>query len=166
MPKGHANIWEPTDLDMKNAEKLGGYLKQDQLALFYGCTVSQLRGAFKRHPELRIRYDKADSAVKAEVAQALVQKALDGHVTAMIFYLKTQAGWWDTQKIEHTKPGSDEDAETAEKARRDVMERLAGIAGRIESTEDPDGADGRRRGSVEGAEVGVDVLGEAGPATA
>ena len=37
---------------------------------------------------------------EAEVSKALFSKAMEGNVTAQIFWLKSQAGWVDTQRLE------------------------------------------------------------------
>lgn len=42
-----------------------------------------------------------------KVAGALLKSAIDGNVTSMIFYLKTQGGWREIQHHEHSGPDGD-----------------------------------------------------------
>jgi hypothetical protein len=41
----------------------------------------------------------------AKVAQALFQQAVNGNVTAMIFWLKTRAGWKEADRLELSATG-------------------------------------------------------------
>jgi hypothetical protein len=155
--------WEPTEADIQLMEKLGGVLKQDQLAHYYGISVRQLHTRFKNNPEFRAAYDKARSDTISKVAQSLVEKALQGNLTAQIFYLKTQAGWWDKQTIEHTGPGGGAiEIETAEEARRDVLGSLVKFAARISADGSGKGDDRGGGGALEANQVRVDLLGAPG----
>jgi transposase len=40
----------------------------------------------------------------AQVGKSLYEQAKNGNITAMIFWLKTRAGWKETQVQEHTGP--------------------------------------------------------------
>lgn len=167
MPRGAKPLWEPNDIDIKNAEKLGGLLTQEQLADFYGCTVTSLRTAFKNHPNLRKAYDRSRADAISKVAQNLVQKAMEGNVACMIFFLKAQAGWREVTKMEHeSMGGANGTAETAAEARREVLGRLGGIAKRLQKETSTGGVDGGGPGELEGSEVRLDVLGEAGSVSA
>ena len=44
----------------------------------------------------------------AKVSQTLFQKATNGDTTSIIFWLKTQAGWKETQYIDVTKRDAEE----------------------------------------------------------
>ena len=50
----------------------------------------------------REELDNGKTRTITKVADALVRQALAGNTTAMIFYLKTQARWSETHKLEHT----------------------------------------------------------------
>ncbi len=54
----------------------------------------------------------------AHVANGLLQKARSGCTTSSIFYLKTQAGWRETERLEHVA------AETAPADPRNTAKRL------------------------------------------
>ena len=89
--------------------KLAGLLTQEQLADFLGVSRSTFKNLLERDSELSSLYKKGRAKVLAGVAQNLVQKALDGNLTAAIFYLKTQASW-------HEKPQQDSAADTKPRA--------------------------------------------------
>lgn len=59
----------------------------------------------ERQSEVRERYKKGKAKAIGAVAQGLLQQARDGNTTAAMFYLKTQAGWRETQQIDHTTKG-------------------------------------------------------------
>ena len=55
---------------------------------------------FRKHFKKQLQ--TAKSRANALVAQSLFQKARDGNVVAQIFWLKTQAGWKESNAIELT----------------------------------------------------------------
>lgn len=90
------------DNQLKQVEKLAGILTSDQLADFLGVARTTFYDIMNRQPEVSERYKKGRAKVIGGVGQNLVQKALSGDNAAMMFYLKTQAGWRETQSIDHT----------------------------------------------------------------
>ena len=58
----------------------------------------------QRDEEIAARYKKGKARAIGAIAQGLINKARGGDTTSMIFFLKTQAGWRETSKIEHTVP--------------------------------------------------------------
>ncbi|PWE30003.1 hypothetical protein DDZ14_16320 [Maritimibacter sp. 55A14] len=48
-----------------------------------------------------MRYKRGKAKAIAHVANGLLQKARAGDTTSTIFYLKTQAGWWETVGLDH-----------------------------------------------------------------
>lgn len=85
--------WVPTEEDRRDLERLAGLLTLPQLAAFFKTSVTTLKRRMDEEPDLMDSYQKGRAAVIGRVAQSLVQNALDGNVTAAIFYLKTQGGW-------------------------------------------------------------------------
>jgi len=83
-------------------EALAAVLSQEQLADYLGvgrpCFVSMM----KRDPEILMRYKRGKANAIGTVAKGLLQKARDGDTTSAIFYLKTQAGWRETNRTEIT----------------------------------------------------------------
>lgn len=90
------------DNQLKQVEKLAGILTSDQLADFLGVARTTFYDIMSRQPEVSERYKKGRAKVIGGVGQNLVQKALSGDNAAMMFYLKTQAGWKETQQVDHT----------------------------------------------------------------
>lgn len=93
-------------LDPTNMEKL-------KTLASYGMTVEQISAIFKisrttmfeiirRNPDVSQYYREGKSIGIAQVSKSLIQKAMEGDVGCMIFYLKTQAGWKDRTEIIHS----------------------------------------------------------------
>ena len=76
---------------------LASVLTKSQLAGYFGITEKTLFNIEKRQPEVREAYEYGRAAKIAAMGNNLVKLALDGNVTANIFYLKTQAGWKEEQ---------------------------------------------------------------------
>jgi len=125
--------WAPTDEQIKEIATLAAVLNQTQVADYYGITVPTFNAAMQRDPRISSAYKEGRAKAVTSVAGSLLQAARKGNLGAQCFYLKTQAGWRETQRVEHT--GADGEAiqiaEVAAEARRNVMGRLAGISERI-----------------------------------
>jgi len=96
---------EPIVLDeykLKELLKLSRVLNTEQIADFFGFSKQTLYNIFERQPEARIAYKKGKSQAIASIAGNLISLAQSGHVAAMMFYLKTQAGWRETTHIDHS----------------------------------------------------------------
>ena len=83
-------------------EALAAYLTQDQIADYFGITRPTFSAMIERDDDISLRYKRGKSKAIGAVAQGLLQKARDGDTTSAIFYLKTQAGWRETNHIDHT----------------------------------------------------------------
>jgi hypothetical protein len=81
-------------------EELASVLTKAQCADFFGISLTTLKEVEKRQPEVYDSYKKGKSKAIANVANNLVKQAKDGNMSAAIFYLKTQAGWSETQKLD------------------------------------------------------------------
>ena len=86
----------PEHLD--TVEKLAAVLTTEQIADFLGISRPSFYNEMNRNNELFIRYKRGRSKAVASVGSNLLQKAQSGDLTAMIFYLKTQAGWRETKE--------------------------------------------------------------------
>ena len=53
----------------------------------------------RHYPEA---WAKGKAVAKAKVAGKLFEKAMSGDGASIFFYLKTQAGWRETQHVDHT----------------------------------------------------------------
>ena len=86
---------EPTEETRARVESLAAAgIKREDIALYLGITRPTLDKYYSE--ELDIGTIKANAAV----ARTLYQQAIEGNTTAMIFWLKTRAGWRETQRVE------------------------------------------------------------------
>ena len=89
---------------MSQVEALAAYLTQDQIADYFGISDKTLREMMLRDEDISTAYKRGKAKAVGSIAQSLLTKARNGDTTSQIFYLKTQAGWRETQKLEHTGP--------------------------------------------------------------
>lgn len=71
---------------------------QEALASIIGIDPKTLRKYY------RDELDHSKAKANATIGGALFNKAKSGDTTAMIFWMKTQAGWKETNVNEHTSP--------------------------------------------------------------
>lgn len=104
-PKGRPPTLNRTELhpeELLLIEEHAQYLTQPQLADFLGLDRAALSRIMDKDPEVAAAYRRGKMKMLNSVASVLVQKALDGDTTSCIFLLKTQGGWCEKQKIEHS----------------------------------------------------------------
>lgn len=93
MKNGQRHV--PTEETRARVEQFAAAgIRNEDIALYLGITRPTLDKYYKE--ELRIGTIKANTVI----AQTLYQQAKDGNTTAAIFWLKTRAGWRETQKVE------------------------------------------------------------------
>jgi len=98
---------KPKQLDDEQraqVEALAAYLSQDQIADYFGITRPTFAAMIDRDDDISLRYKRGKAKAIGAVAQNLIRKAREGDNACMMFYLKTQAGWRETQAVEHTSP--------------------------------------------------------------
>ena len=100
--KGGRPIIKLSDSQKIEVKALAQYLSQEQIADYLGVTRKTFAAIIERDPEVFTHYKKGKATAVVSVAKGLVQKAIAGDTTAMIFFLKTQAGWKESQNIDHT----------------------------------------------------------------
>ena len=83
-------------------ERLAAFLTQEQIARALGIGEKTFRRRLADDPELRAAYDRGRAMAVAEVGNSLLLNALNGNVTAQIFFLKTQGGWVERTRVEHS----------------------------------------------------------------
>lgn len=76
---------------------LASVLNKSQVADYFGICENTLRAIEKRQPEVSEAYKKGRVNQIAGMGSNLIQLAKKGNVTANIFYLKTQAGWKESE---------------------------------------------------------------------
>lgn len=97
----------PTVLTAKQidqVEALAAVCTKAQLAAYFGVTEKTFRAIEQRQPEVFTAYRRGKARAISEIGSALIQKALEGDIRAMQFYLKTQAGWSEKNAIELSLP--------------------------------------------------------------
>ena len=90
--------------DVIQIEALAAMCTKGQIADYFGMTEKTFRAIEQRQPEVFTAYRRGKARAIAEVGSALYQKALDGDIRAMQFYLKTQAGWSEKTSVELFTP--------------------------------------------------------------
>ena len=95
---------ELTDIQRQEVETLAALLNQEQIADYLGIARNTFRAICDCDPEVAERYKRGKAEAIAHVAQGLLQKARGGCTTSSIFYLKTQAGWREIERLEHSGP--------------------------------------------------------------
>lgn len=119
-------------------------IKQVETLAEYGLTQQQIAHALgyaKRTTEKIIAEDeRAKAAYKSgrarginAIAKTVYRKAMEGNVACAFFYLKTQAGWRETERHELTGPdgGPIEHAIDFEALRAEVLGRVDRLATRL-----------------------------------
>ena len=89
-----------TDEQKREVETLAAVLTTEQIADYFGISRRVFFDILDRDEEVSALYKKGKARAVGFVAQNLIQKARSGDLGAQIFYLKTRAGWKETQRIE------------------------------------------------------------------
>jgi transcriptional regulator with XRE-family HTH domain len=100
-PEGGRPAKTLTDEQRVQVEALAAYLSQDQIADYFGISRNTLIAIMDREPDVSERYKRGKAKAVGTIASSLIQKARDGDTACMIFYLKTQAKWRETDRLEH-----------------------------------------------------------------
>lgn len=131
MKNGKKNGHKP--VDASEVSRLASYgLTQEQIADFFGLSESKLRRQFMDDPVLYDAYKKGRAEALSKVAQTVYEKAIGGNVACAFFYLKTQAGWRETERVEMTgKDGGPIQYEDIEHAREQLLGRIGSVATRL-----------------------------------
>ena len=95
---------ELTDSQKAEVETLAAVLTAEQVADYFGIGRRTFYAMMERDEEIAARYKKGKARAIGIIAQGLINKARGGDTASMIFFLKTQAGWRETSKIEHLLP--------------------------------------------------------------
>ena len=131
---------------IENVRRLAPYLTQAQLADFLGIAERTFANILERQPAVHAAYKAARADIIGQIAESLVQDALDGDTTSRIFFLKTQAGWRETNVTEHTgKDGGPIQSEDVTHGAASFASRMA----RLAAVAHPDGGTGNTDGSGE-----------------
>lgn len=77
-------------------------LPMAKIADFFGISEVTLREKFLQDPRVSLAYTRGRANVEAAMARSVIVAGTNGDLQAAQFYLRTQAGWSDKQKVEHT----------------------------------------------------------------
>lgn len=106
-------------------------LTQEEIAHILGVSQRTLHNRFDDQPGVRAAYEKGIAKGHAVVKGRLRQQIDSGNVTATIFYLKTQCGWKETDRLEHSGPGGGPiQHEDLSRLRSELTDELESIARR------------------------------------
>ena len=104
-----------TDDQRAQVEALAAYLTQEQIADYFGIARNTFVAIMEREPDISERYKRGKAKAIGAVAQGLIQQARNGDKVAAMFYLKTQAGWRETNQIDHTSSDGSMTPQTVER---------------------------------------------------
>ena len=79
-------------------EALGAVLSVEQISNYFGFDKTTFYRLCERQPEVMQRYKKGKAKAIYDIGTSLLSQARKGNTAAMMFYLKTQAGWRETEK--------------------------------------------------------------------
>lgn len=89
------------EINLQQVETLAANgLTQQQIADSLGISVSTIESRLRENEEFKDAIKKGKAKGIALIANQLFEKAKSGDTTSIIFYLKTQAGWKETQAVE------------------------------------------------------------------
>lgn len=89
-----------TDAQIKEVGTLAPYLSVEQIAKYFGFGDLAFHAIMKRQPEVRKVYDAARQKTIRDISKSLIMKARAGNMSAIIFFLKCQAHWRETDKVD------------------------------------------------------------------
>jgi len=90
-------------IDLKQVESLAANgLTQEQIAAALGISESTLTKRKKENTDFTDAIKRGKAKGIALVTNKLMESIKGGNMTGMIFFLKTQAGWKETNVQEHT----------------------------------------------------------------
>ena len=85
---------------VKQVEHLASVLSKHQLADYFNISENTFREIEGRQPEVSEAYKKGKAKAIGAIGQSLITQARNGNLGAAIFYLKTQAGWRETDNVD------------------------------------------------------------------
>lgn len=88
--------------EMAQVEAMASVLTSEQIADYLGISRATFYEIMERQPDVAGRYKKGKARAIGSVAKSLYKKAIDGDTASMIFFLKTQAGWREVNRVDMT----------------------------------------------------------------
>ena len=91
-----------TEKDIIQVEALAAVCTKSQVARHFDMTEKTFRAVEQRQNEVFTAYRRGRAKAIADIGGILYQKAIEGDMRAIQFYLKTQAGWSEKSSLELT----------------------------------------------------------------
>jgi hypothetical protein len=79
-------------------EALAAVMSKSQISDYLSISETTLREVEGRQPEVSDALKRGKAKGIGSVGQSLIQQARNGNIAAAIFYLKTQAGWRESEQ--------------------------------------------------------------------
>jgi hypothetical protein len=86
------------EAQIAQVEALAAVMSKRQLCDYMSVGETTFREIEGRQPEVSDAYKRGKAKAIGSIGQSLIQQAKNGNMTAAIFYLKTQAGWRETEQ--------------------------------------------------------------------
>jgi hypothetical protein len=83
-------------------EALAAFLTIEDIAHYLGVSERTFHEIKNRNPEVSTAYKRGVAKIRAHVASKLMKQINNDNLAAIIFYLKTQAGWSEKQEMNVT----------------------------------------------------------------
>ena len=96
---------ELTEEQLAKVPILAEVLTVSQMADYFGIHRDTFNEIAKRNEDVFRFYKKGKANAIADIGGGLLAKAREGDLGAMIFFLKTQAQWRETNKVEIESTG-------------------------------------------------------------
>lgn len=81
---------------------LSSLLTRDQMADYFGINHSTFDRIIARDDDASARIRRGRAMVVAKIAKSVIDEAMNGSASHQFFYLKTQAGWRETNNTHIT----------------------------------------------------------------
>lgn len=107
---------------------LASVLSIEQIADYLGIGRTTFYEVMKRQPEVSEHYQKGKAKAIGNVARNLIVQANSGNTTAAIFYLKTQAGWKETNRQELTGADGGPIKQEVSDVKQQLLDKLSQLA--------------------------------------
>ena len=126
-----------TPEQIAEVETLASVLSAAQIADYFGIGRTTFFAMVRNNEAIAERYKKGKARAIGAIAQSLLTKARAGDTTSMIFYLKTQAGWRETLKVEHGEEEWHEDSIDLTKVSDADLMRMIGVLDNAMALDEP-----------------------------
>lgn len=94
---------ELTDEQISELETLAAVLSQKQISDYFGIPHRTFQAILERDEQVSAAYKRGRAKAIKAVAGGLLKHARNGNIAATIFYLKTQAGWRETDESQQQR---------------------------------------------------------------